>query len=57
MMKRTLLAAAAAATLTPSMLWAHDAGGIAHMHPHGGEIALAIATLVVSVVLWRKRRS
>ena len=57
-MIRLLCIAAAAAS--PSVLLAHDAGGLLHAHPHGSEAwlvggALLLALLVLGRQLWGRR--
>ncbi len=47
----------AAMALLPTQLIAHDAGGVIHLHPHGGEALLALAAIVAALVIWRLGRS
>jgi hypothetical protein len=35
---------------------AHEAGGLAHLHPHGGEALAIVVTLTALVVAWRLSR-
>jgi hypothetical protein len=32
---------------------AHEAGGLAHLHPHGGEALAILVALTAVVVAWR----
>lgn len=54
-MKHPILLAALA--LLPTPLMAHEAGGAAHIHPHGVEAFLALTALAALVALWRVNRS
>ena len=40
----------------PTTLAAHDANGVAHAHPHGGEALLIVLALAVLAAIWRFRR-
>ncbi|MCT4685570.1 MAG: hypothetical protein N4A39_17750 [Roseicyclus sp.] len=52
-MTRTLLATLGLLAAT-APLHAHEAGGLAHLHPHGTEAALAaLALFVAGVFVWR----
>ena len=54
MMTRLTLAAALAALPVP--LLAHEAGGIVHAHPHGGEALVVLLTAVAALAIWIARR-
>lgn len=43
--------------ILPGAAFAHEAGGIAHLHPHGGEALLALIALVAVIGIWRVWRS
>lgn len=52
-MTRTALATLGGLAAT-APVHAHEAGGLAHLHPHGTEAALAaLALFVGAVFLWR----
>jgi hypothetical protein len=59
-MLRTLPVALAAALAFPAFMrtaQAHETGGVAHLHPHGGEALIALVVLTIAVVvIWRLRR-
>ncbi|NKX43751.1 hypothetical protein [Roseicyclus persicicus] len=50
--------AALALTLPAGAALAHEAGAVAHIHPHGGEAVLAALAVMagVAVLWWRSRR-
>lgn len=54
-MKRCILLAAA--TVVPTQILAHDAGGVVHAHPHGAEALLALITFGAVAMIWGQRRS
>jgi hypothetical protein len=49
-MKQTLAILAAAFSAAPAV--AHEAGGVFHLHPHGGEAVLVGLALAVAVGAW-----
>ena len=48
---------AALITLAPTAALAHDAGGVPHIHPHGGELAMAALACAVAFLAWRILKS
>jgi hypothetical protein len=50
----SLAVALAALPAVPAL--AHEAGGFAHLHPHGGEALAILVALTVVVVAWRLSR-
>lgn len=53
-MKTTTSAFAVALAAGPTL--AHEAGALAHLHPHGGEALAILVALTAVVVVWRLSR-
>ncbi|MCU4652017.1 hypothetical protein N8I71_04205 [Roseibacterium sp. SDUM158016] len=54
-MTRIAIASGAALAALPAA--AHEAGGVVHIHPHGTEALLALATVFAAFLLWRSSRN
>ncbi len=49
-MTRILTAMIAGLLASPAV--AHDAGGVFHLHPHGGEVVLVALAILAGVMAW-----